>query len=76
MKVQLPQLSDFPLGTEFLIKEFDIPLAKIPDDGKVKYFNWYGGSPRYYDATSLRVDNNWVADSFESWLELIRESIR
>jgi hypothetical protein len=76
MKTPLPRQSDFPHGTEFLVKEFDVPLAKIADGEKVEYFNWYGGTPQKYDPAFLRVDNNWRADSFESWVGLIRESIR
>jgi len=71
---RLPQQSDFPPGTAFLVKDFEVPLAKVPCDGAIEYFNWYGGSPRKYDPASLRVDNNWAADSFESWVRLVRES--
>ncbi len=27
---ELPRNSDFPSGTEFVIKEFDVPLAHVP----------------------------------------------
>lgn len=70
---QLPKSSGFPPGTEFVIKEFDVPLVWIPGQG---WFNWFGGTPRPYDAGSLRVDNNWPAGSFEEWLGVVRESMR
>jgi hypothetical protein len=67
----LPRASDFPRGTEFVIKEFDVPLVWVPGKG---WFNWFGGTPRPYDESSLRVDNNWPAESFEEWLEIVRSS--
>lgn len=69
---RLPKSSDFPSGTEFVIKEFDVPLVKIPGRG---WFNWFGGAPRPYDVSSLRVDNNWPAESFEEWLRVVVESL-
>ena len=30
---RLPALSEFPPGTEFVIYEFDSPLANVPDKG-------------------------------------------
>ena len=71
-----PQLSDFPPGTEFIIKEFDLPLARVPLDGKVAWQNWYGGAPQPYDVTRLRIDNNWPADSFAQWAKLVADSRR
>jgi hypothetical protein len=65
--------SEFPEGTVFYIKEFDVPLAHIPDKGWV---NFYGGHSASYDPSSLRVDNNWRADSFEQWLAVVEKSIR
>jgi hypothetical protein len=70
---QLPESSGFPYGTEFVIKEFDVPLVRIPGQG---WFNWFGGAPRPYDASSLRVDNNWPAESFEEWLGVVEASMR
>ena len=70
---QLPEPTDFPEGTEFVIKEFDVPLARTPDG---RWWNWYGGSPSAYSAQSLRVDNNWPANSFEAWLNIIRASMK
>ena len=67
----LPKLSEFPSGTEFVLKEFDVPLVRIPGQG---WFNWFGGTPWPYDATSLRVDNNWPADSFEQWVGVVAAS--
>jgi hypothetical protein len=70
---QLPKSSGFPPGTEFIIKEFDVPLVRIPGQG---WFNWFGGTTRPYDASSLRVDNNWPAESFEEWLGVVQASLR
>ena len=71
--MDLPTASDFPSGTEFVIKEFDVPLVHVPGKG---WFNWFGGAPRAYDASALRVDNNWDAESFEEWLGVVKASIR
>ncbi len=72
MKPELPRASDFPQGTQFVIKEFDVPLVHIPGQG---WFNWYGGQPRPYDATALKVDNNWPAASFEEWAGIVQASL-
>ena len=69
---QAPRASDFPSGTRFVIKEFDVPLAYVPGKG---WFNWFGGSPKPYDDTRLRVDNNWPAESFEEWIAVIRDTL-
>ena len=73
----LPKKSDFPPGTEFYIFDWDVPLSKEPaGDGKaVSYYNWYGGKRRPYSIERLKVDNNWTAESFDQWLEVIRESL-
>jgi hypothetical protein len=71
-KGPLPQAADFPAGTEFVIKEFDVPLAHVPGRG---WENWFGGKPRPYDAKALRVDNNWPAESFDEWLEVVESSL-
>jgi hypothetical protein len=70
-KPALPTQSDFPSGTLFMIKEFDVPLANVPGSG---WFNWYGGVPRSYDPSWLKVDNNWPAESFEAWLAIVARS--
>lgn len=70
---RIPKSSDFPAGTKFVIKEFDVPLVQLPSQG---WFNWYGGTPRPYDASSLRVDNNWIAGSFEEWAEVLKASLK
>jgi len=70
---QLLKSSDFPPGTEFVIKEFDVPLVRVPGQG---WFNWFGGTPNPYDARSLRVDNNWPAESFEEWVGVVKASLR
>ena len=69
----LPKVSDFPAGTTFVIKEFDVPLAYVPGQGWV---NGFGGAPRPYDPSSLKVDNNWLADSFEEWVGIIEASLK
>ena len=69
----LPEISDFPQGTEFVIKEFDVPLARVPGIG---WQNWFGGSARPYDPANLKVDNNWAAESFEEWLEVVTASLK
>lgn len=70
---RIPKASDFPPGTEFVIKEFDVPLVLIPGKG---WFNWFGGVPRPYDVAFLRVDNNWAAESFEEWAGIVEASIK
>lgn len=66
----LPRRSDFPADAEFHIKEFDIPLVYIPQQG---WFNWFG-NPRPYDVAGLKPGNNWPADSFEQWVALVEDS--
>jgi hypothetical protein len=70
---RLPKRSNFPDGTEFVIKEFDVPLVLIPGRG---WFNWFGGTPRPYNPSSLRVDNNWPAESFEEWVGVVDASLK
>lgn len=70
---RLPKASDFPPGTEFVINEFDVPLASVPDKG---WFNWYGGVPRAYDNSFLKQGNNWNADSFEEWVGIVEASLK
>lgn len=72
----IPALSDFPLQTGFIIKEFDVPLAKIASDGKVRWENWFGGIARPYDSSGLKVDNHWPAASFEEWAGIVALSIK
>ena len=68
----LPVAADFPAGTKFVIKEFDVPLVEVPGRG---WFNWYGGTPSAYDVQNLRVDNNWPAPSFAEWLDVLKQSL-
>jgi hypothetical protein len=74
-KPRLPKESYFPEGTEFLIKEFDVPIARIPDGANCKYQNWFGGQPRPYSFEYLKVGNNWPATSFEEWIALVKASV-
>lgn len=69
----LPKASDFLPGTAFVIKEFNVPLVQVPDGA---WFNWYGGRPRPYDVRALRVDNNWRAELFEEWVDVVRDSMK
>ena len=71
-ETRLPGPDDFPAGTLFVIKEFDVPLVQMPDG---RWFNWFGGYPSPYDPKFLRVDNNQDADSFGQWLEVLRDSL-
>lgn len=64
-------IRDFPKGTEFYIKEFDVPLANIPSKGWV---NFYGGVPKPYDASSMQLGSFWLAENFDEWLEVIEGS--
>jgi hypothetical protein len=75
-KARVPEQSEFPPGTEFIVKEFNVPLARIPCDGHCVWVNWYGGRPRPFDVTWLKIDNNWSVDSFESWAALVKASFK
>jgi hypothetical protein len=70
---QLPTAADFPAGTEFVIKEFDVPLAHVPGRG---WLNWFGGVPRPYDPAALKPGNNWPAGSFGQWIEIVKDSLK
>jgi hypothetical protein len=67
-----PTPTDFPPGSTFVIKEFDVPIVHIPGQG---WFNWFGGTPKPYDPKWLKVDNNWPAESFEAWAALVAHSL-
>jgi hypothetical protein len=69
----IPLQTEFPVGTSFVVKEGDVPLAFIPTIGWV---NWFGGIPRPYDPHNLKVDNNCPAESFEAWIALVVDSIK
>lgn len=76
LEPRVPTLSEFPAGTEFIVKEFKVPLARIPGDGHCIWVNWYGGRPRPFDVTWLKVDSNWSVDSFEPWAALVKASFK
>lgn len=65
------KIEDFPEGTEFYIKEFDIPLAHIPNKG---WINFFGGRARPYDAYNLKPENNWPAENFQQWQQVVEDS--
>ncbi|HEV7778654.1 MAG TPA: hypothetical protein VGO76_17410 [Luteibacter sp.] len=67
-----PRPTDFPPGSTFVIKEFDVPIVHIPGQG---WFNWFGGTSKPYDPKWLKVDNNWPAESFEAWAALVAHSL-
>ena len=69
---KVPARTDFPEGCMFYIKEFDLPLVHGVNGG---WESWYGGRPRKYDSSALRVDNNWQAESFEEWAEVVAKYI-
>ena len=72
----LPKESDFPEGTRFLIKDWDIPLSTGSYKGnKALYTSWYGGIPHPHPSETLKIDNNWPADSYTHWLEIIEKSM-
>lgn len=72
---RVPRVEDFPSGTRFVIKDFDVPLACVQVPGGVAWVNWFGGVARPYDASRLRVDNNWPAGSFDEWAALVADSL-
>lgn len=72
-EMKLPQPSDFPDGTMFYIKQFDVPLVHTPSN---EWFNWFGGKPHPYDVTNLKLGNNWLAESFEEWVGVVAESMK
>ena len=65
------KVEDFPEGTEFYIKEFDVPLALIPNKG---WMNYFGGKARPYDVSGLKQGDNWPADNFEQWQQVVEDS--
>jgi hypothetical protein len=70
--MKLPKKEDFSENDKFYIKEFDVPLVQVSDG---KWFNWFGGTPREYDVTCLKLGNNWAAESFEEWVGILKESL-
>ena len=73
--MKLPNINDFPKGSKFYIKEFDVPLVQMPDCEYCVWFNWFGGNPVKYDASGLKPGNNWEAESFDEWLNIVKQSL-
>ena len=73
--MKIPSELDFPKGTRFYIKEYDAPLARVPNGGDVIWYNWFGGEARKYEASNLSQDNSWETESFDEWKNLIIESV-
>lgn len=73
---RVPDESEFPPGTRFVIKEFDVPLVQIPREDRYEWINWFGGKPRPYDVKGLKVGNNWEAESFLEWASIVAASIQ
>ena len=71
MNTNLPKKADFPDGTEFYIKEFDVPHVRTPSN---EWFNWFGGKPRQYDVKNLKLENNRPAETLEVWVRIVGES--
>lgn len=75
-KPRVPKLSEFPAGTEFIVKESHVPLARIPGDGNCIWVSWYGGKARPFDVAWLKIDNNWSVKSFDSWAKVVKASLK
>ncbi|CAA2108503.1 hypothetical protein [Variovorax paradoxus] len=71
----IPHRTDFPEGTEFVIKEFDVPLVRMPHGERWTWFNWFGGAPRPYSVEHLKPGNNWPAATFEAWAAVVKASL-
>lgn len=69
--MRIPVESDFPEGTEFIVREFDVPITYYPPQG---WHNWFGGTPSEYDATRLTVTNHDKV-LFDEWIKVVEESI-
>jgi hypothetical protein len=70
--IRLPSADDFPAGTEFVIHEFDSPLANVPGRG---WESWWGGWGKPYDPRPLKPGNNWLAESFDEWLCVVAATL-
>ncbi len=75
MTPRIPREADFPDGTRFVIKEFDVPLVQIPAGDSWVWLNWYGGVPKPYDEDQLDPGNNWAAESFYEWADVVARSL-
>jgi len=69
---ELPKASDFPMGTQFVIKDLHVPLAWIPGQG---WFGWLGGMPSGpFENVELNAGNNWHTD-FDEWVGFVEVSL-
>lgn len=71
----VPERSDFPSEARFYIKEFDVPLVLVTKNNEATWMNWYGGQAKKYASTSLKPGNNWEAESFEEWQQIVKDSL-
>lgn len=71
----IPRRADFPAGTEFVIKEFDVPLVQVTCGERPAWFNWFGGTPRPYAVEHLKPGNHWPAATFEEWAAVVKASL-
>jgi hypothetical protein len=63
-KSTVPTREDFPPGTTFLIKEFDVPLARVPGQG---WFNWIDTMTSYllFDTVAATLDKLLTNEGLE-----------
>lgn len=62
--MQIPRKEKFPKGTQFYIKEFDVPLVMIPEGNSAIRYNWFGGEVKIYDFSHLKLGSFWEAEYF------------
>jgi len=74
----VPKLSDFPVGTKFFVKGFDVPVAWKPPDGKAS--SWFDGTPTHWDRDQLMyatrdAQQRFVEVPFAEFARLIEKSV-
>lgn len=79
MKTELPKESDFPPGTEFVIKDGDelYVIVPVPDDVPMGEgaFSWPGGWEAQFP-TSANLGDAERDVPFERWLEVARAVLK